>query len=158
MGRHLLFKNRGMNTLAIAALLAAAACLSGCGGGGGGGGSVAVVGPTISNAQVLPGTWSSGGGTASIEVNVSDPNGVTAVIATVTAPSGTTTTMLTQASGTAAYSGEYIVSANTSVAGAAEVYSVVISATNTKGTASSAAPVSFSIPAPSSPPSPPSGS
>jgi hypothetical protein len=132
-------------------------CLPGCGGGGGGGGGGAGVaaGPAISNAQILPATWSSGGGNATIQVDASDPNGVATVTATVTAPGGTTTTRLTQSSGSAHYTGQYTVPANQTVGGPAQVYSVVISATNAAGEGSSATAVEFVVPAPTQPPAPP---
>ncbi len=137
-------------------LLAIGACLSGCGGGGGGsssggGGSSPSSGPTISNAAVTPSTLSSGGGTVIIQANVTDSSTVLSVAAVITTPSSATAVLPLAEIGVK-YSTTYKVAGNALVGGSAQVYSVVITATDTLGRQSAAAPLSISVPAPAQPP------
>jgi hypothetical protein len=131
--------------------------LAGCGGGGGGGS--AATGPTISSVQVLPDVWSSGGGDATIEADVTDSKSITSVAAVVTLPDGTKSAeiVLTQdPSDPGRYDGQYAVPANTVLDGPAQTYSVVVTAADTAAsTNTSRSPVTFTVPAPTSPPVPP---
>lgn len=138
-----MFKMRIRHLVVALALVVLAICLPGCGGGGGG----TATGLAISSAQVLPTTWSSGGGNAAIESDITDSVPVTSATAVVTLPGGGTASVtLTQSpAGSVHYTGQYPVPANTGTA--AQTYSVVISATDASQTVSASA-IQFTISAP----------
>lgn len=101
-------------------------------------------GPTIS-ALSAPSPADFNGGAVTITCNVTDPSGVANVDAAVLLPDGTTTVVNLTGSG-GAYSGTFSAAANSGTLTAD--YSVVVTATDTAGNATSSSAVTFSVPTP----------
>ncbi|MBI3948793.1 MAG: hypothetical protein HY321_22985 [Armatimonadetes bacterium] len=129
--------------LLFALLLGLALAAAGCGGGGGdsttpdgGGTGPDTQAPALTGVALSTASLDFRGGSVTVSANVTDASGVATVTATI-AREGTTigTVTLSPASGST-YSGTYSVPPNGSATGAAQTYTVVVRATDTKGNAS----------------------
>ena len=126
------------------------ALVAGCGGGGNGG-TPDTTTPAISNVRIiLPPGFDWHGGDVTIQADVTDASGVSVVRATVTLPDSSQATVPMALAIGDTYSGTYDAPANPG--SAAETYSVVVTATDTKGNTGSSPPFTFDVPAPQAPP------
>ena len=125
--------------------------LSGCGGGGGSGGP-AVTGPAVSGLTI-GGAPKFTGGPVTLSGHVTASAGVSTVVAKVTRPEGTMTSVPLSNVGGDLYTGVFNAPANDSTA--AKTYSVVIVAADSAGRSTTSVPMTFSVPCPVAPPPPP---
>ena len=138
----------GDSRLACLFLAVLIALVAGCGGGG-----ADTSPPTIRDQRAdKPSDFSWRGGAVALSATVETPSGVRSVVAAITKPDGSASSVTLQPTGGSTFSGSYQSTANVRSDGQVETYRVTITATDSNGVSGSTAEFTFSVPAPQAPP------